>query len=378
MKTNSFIAIYIDYKPVLFISMSAMLEGFEFKVIKKDRSSGARAGEFKTPHGTFLTPAFMPVGSRATVRSLSPEQLKSANVSIILCNAYHLSKRPGQKIVQELGGLHKFMNWDGPILTDSGGFQVFSLAKLTRLTDDGVEFREPISGDTVFFTPERVIEIEEALGPDIIMPFDQPVAYPSTYEEAKQALERTLKWAGRSLSAKTREDQMLFGIIQGGVYKDLRKESVEALLGMGFGGYAIGGLSVGEGSVEMFDTLGPTVELIPEKYPRYLMGVGTPEDIKNAVRMGVDMFDCVLPTRNGRNGWAFTSQGVVRIRNLQYQSDNSPLDPQCGCYTCRSFTKAYLRHLFLAEEILGLSLMSLHNIYYYQTIIKQLREEIVS
>ncbi|MFA5794534.1 MAG: tRNA guanosine(34) transglycosylase Tgt [Candidatus Brocadiia bacterium] len=363
-----------------------MDKAFEFKVIKKDKSSGARAGEFRTPHGTFRTPVFMPVGSQATVKSLSPEQLKSVDVQILLCNAYHLSKRPGEKIIREMGGLHKFMGWDRPILTDSGGFQVFSLAKpdraagksggLVRLSDDGVEFREPISGDTVFFTPERVIEIEEALGPDIIMPFDQPVPYPSSYSDAKSALERTLKWAQRSLDAKRRDDQMLFGIVQGGTYKDLRKESVEALKAMGFKGFAIGGLSVGEDSSVMFETLEPLMELLPEDAPRYLMGVGTPEDIARAIKLGVDMFDCVLPSRNGRNGWAFTSQGVVRIRNLQYQTDKSPLDPDCDCYTCRNFTKSYLRHLFQAEEILGLSLMSLHNIRYYQKLVFVLRDGI--
>lgn len=354
-----------------------MADGFEFKVIKKDPSSRARAGEFRTPHGTFQTPAFMPVGSQATVKSLTPEQLKSANVPILLCNAYHLAKRPGEKIIRQLGGLHKFMNWDGPILTDSGGFQVFSLSKLTKLTDDGVEFREPVSGDAVLFTPERVMEIEESLGADIIMPFDQPVSYPSTYEMTRAALNRTLEWAKRSIAAKKNDNQMLFGIVQGGIYKDLRRQSVEALLEIGFPGYAIGGLSVGEGCDLMFKSLEPVMEMIPEQYPRYLMGVGMPEDIARAVKMGVDMFDCVLPTRNGRNGWAFTSQGVVRIRNQKYQSDELPLDPECGCYACKNFTRAYLRHLFQAEEILGLSLVSLHNIYYYQGLMAKLRSEIM-
>jgi len=352
------------------------MNGFSFKIIARDKNTKARIGEFTTPHGTFLTPAFMPVGTQATVKTLSPRDLKDAKVSILLCNAYHLSCRPGEEIIQKLGGLHKFMNWSGPILTDSGGYQVFSLARLVRVTDEGVEFKSEPSGEKKFFTPEKVIEIQEALGPDIIMPLDQPVPYPTTYELSKQAVERTLDWAIRSLKSKKREDQMLFGIIQGATFKDLRTYCTEKLLDMEFPGYAIGGLSVGEGRDVMFENLQTVMDIIPPKYPRYFMGVGTPEDIIRAIGMGVDLFDCVLPTRNGRNGWAFTSKGIIRLRNSIHKDDNSPLDENCDCYTCRNFSRGYLRHLFNTEEILGLSLVSLHNIYYYESLTEKCREAI--
>ncbi|MBI4712123.1 MAG: tRNA guanosine(34) transglycosylase Tgt [Planctomycetes bacterium] len=351
---------------------------FSFSIKAKDVGSSARLGEFSTPHGSFETPCFMPVATQATVKTLSPEQINLTKSSIILSNAYHLSRRPGEKVIQELGGLHKFMNWPGPILTDSGGFQVFSLAKLNKVTDEGVQFRDPVNGDAISFTPESVIKIQEALGPDIIMPLDQPVPYPTTLEMAKRANERTTNWARRSLAAKSRTDQMLFGIVHGSTYKDLRRQSAESLVELGFKGYAIGGLSVGEGTDLLFDSLGPALEILPGDAPRYLMGVGTPEDIVRAVNMGVDMFDCVLPTRNGRNGWAFTSEGVVRIKNLQYQKDLSSLDAKCGCYTCRNFSKGYLRHLFMSGEILGMTLMSIHNIYYYQALMEGIRNKIIS
>lgn len=362
-----------------------MTDTFSFNIIARDKTTQARAGEFRTPHGTFLTPAFMPVATHATIKTLSPRDLKNAKVSILLCNAYHLNRRPGEAIIRELGGLHKFMNWDGPILTDSGGYQVFSLSRLTRVTDEGVEFKSDPDGSPTFFTPERVIEIQEALGSDIIMPIDQLVAYPTSYEMARVAMERTLEWARKSLQAKKRLDQtrlndsvgqVLFGIIQGSTFKDLRTHCTEKLLEMGFPGYAIGGLCVGEGTTLMFETLQVMLDIIPPQYPRYFMGAGTPEDMIRAIGMGVDLFDCVLPTRNGRNGWAFTSNGIVRLRNSIHKNDKSPLDENCGCYTCQNFSRAYLRHLFNAEEILGLSLVSLHNIYYYETLMEKAREAI--
>jgi queuine tRNA-ribosyltransferase len=370
-----------------------MANNFSFKLIATDRSTKARVGEFSTPHGTFQTPAFMPVATQATVKTLSPRDIKDAKASIILCNAYHLSRRPGEDIIKELGGLHNFMNWNGPILTDSGGYQVFSLSKLTKVIDDGVEFKSEPDGNKIFLTPERVIEIEEALGPDIIMPLDQPVAYPTTAELARLAMERTLNWAKRSLAAQKRKDQtrlrqpacgtgrgyggqVLFGIIQGATFKELRKECTERLLEMEFPGYAIGGLSVGENNDLMFEMLQTMTDIIPETHPRYFMGMGTPADMLRSIAMGVDMFDCVLPTRNGRNGWAFTSKGIVRLRNSVHKNDPAPLDENCQCYTCHNFSRAYLRHLFNAEEILGLSLVSSHNIYYYQTLMENVRQAI--
>lgn len=353
-----------------------MSQPFRFTIIARDKSTRARVAEFSTPHGSFLTPAFLPVASQATVKTLSPRDLKEAKVSILLANAYHLSQRPGAEIIQQLGGLHKFMNWTGPLLTDSGGYQIFSLGKLSRVTDEGVAFHSKTDGSTLFFTPERVIQIQEALGPDIIMPLDQPVPYPATYEMAKKALTRTLDWAKRSLAAQTRTDQMLFGIIQGATFKDLRQQSTEELISLGCPGYAIGGLSMGEGEHLMFENLELVTSLLPPDYPRYFMGVGTPEDIIHSIALGVDLFDCVLPTRNGRNGWAFTTSGIIRLRNSIYKNDPSPLDAHCGCYTCQHFSRSYLRHLFNAGEILGMSLVSLHNIYYYETLMEQAREVI--
>lgn len=349
---------------------------FNFNIVTKDKSSKARQAEFTTPHGKFQTPAFMPVGTKATVKTLTPDNLKDAGVDIFIANTFHLHRYPGEKVIANMGGIHKFMNWDRPIVTDSGGFQVFSLAKLTDISDEGVEFKDPINGSTIFFTPEKVIEIQEAIGADIIVQLDQPVPYPSSYEETKDATLRSLKWAQRSLKAKTRKDQLLWGIVQGGTYDDLRRLSAQSLLDMGFKGFAIGGLSVGEGSELMFKAVATTLEIIPQEFPRYLMGVGTPEDIITCINLGVDLFDCVLPTRNGRNGYAFTSNGIVRIKNKQYQEDNTPLDSNCKCYTCTNFTKAYLRHLFQTEEILGMTLMSIHNIHYFETLVRRIKEKI--
>ncbi|MBI4833282.1 MAG: tRNA guanosine(34) transglycosylase Tgt [Planctomycetes bacterium] len=365
-----------------------MADNFSFKITAKDRSTKARVADYHTPHGVFQTPAFMPVATQATVKTLTPRDIKDAKASIILCNAYHLSRRPGEDIIKGLGGLHNFMNWDGPILTDSGGYQVFSLSKLTKVTDDGVEFKSEPDGNKIFLTPERVIEIQEALGPDIIMPLDQPVAYPATKEMARVALERTLNWAKRSLESQKRHDQtrlrqgyggqVLFGIIQGATFTELRKECTEKLLEMEFPGYAIGGLSVGENNSLMFEMLQTMTAIIPETHPRYFMGMGTPADMLRSIALGIDMFDCVLPTRNGRNGWAFTSKGIVRLRNSIHKDDPAPLDENCQCYTCRNFSRAYLRHLFNAEEILGLTLVSMHNIYYYQTLMEEARKAIKS
>lgn len=346
-----------------------------FKIIKKDSSTQARIGEFTTSHGKFSTPAFMPVGSQATIKTLSPFDIKSAKVEILLCNAYHLALRPGEKVIQGLGGLHKFMDWHGPILTDSGGYQIFSRAKQTHITDQGVEFKDPKTGSTLSLTPERVIDIQRALGSDIMMPLDQPIAYPCTHEEAQRAMERSIDWAKRSTKYLTKDD-CLFGIVQGSVFNDLRKQCTQELIELGFPGYAIGGLCVGESEEQMFESLSITTANIPTEVPRYFMGVGTPQDILKSIKLGVDMFDCVLPTRNGRNGWAFTSEGVVRIRNSRHTSDKTPLDKNCDCYTCTHFSRAYLRHLFMSEELLGLRLVSLHNVYYYETLMERAREAI--
>jgi queuine tRNA-ribosyltransferase len=349
-----------------------------FRILAQDKGTKARVCEITTAHGTFLTPCFMPVATNATVKTLTPDNLKECNVFVLISNAYHLHRKPGEKVIEKLGGLHKFMNWHRPILMDSGGFQVFSLSELTDVSDEGVEFKDPLNGNTIFFTPERVIGIQESLGADIIVQLDQPVPYPSSYEITKEATLRSLNWAKRSINAKKRSNQLLWGIVQGGVFNDLRKLSAKSLLDMGFEGFAIGGLSVGEGQELMFSAIESILEILPDKYPRYLMGVGTPEDIIKAINMGIDLFDCVLPTRNARNGYAFTSNDVVRIKNLQYQTDESPLDSNCRCYTCRNFSRAYLRHLFLAEEILGLSLLSLHNVYYFQYITETIRQKILT
>ncbi len=346
-----------------------------FKLLTQDTSTQARLGEFTTPHGKFSTPAFMPVGSQGTVKTLTPEDIKSTKAEIILCNAYHLALRPGEKIIQELGGLHKFMDWHGPILTDSGGYQIFSRAKQTHITDQGVEFKDPKTGSKLSLTPERVIDIQRTLGSDIMMPLDQPIAYPCTREEAKRAMERSIDWAKRSAKYMTKDD-CLFGITQGSVFDDLRQECTKRLVELKFPGYAIGGLCVGENGTQMFEMLEASVTNIPKELPRYFMGVGTPLDILKSIKLGVDMFDCVLPTRNGRNGWAFTSQGVVRMRNNRHQTDKAPLDKNCDCYTCTHFSRAYLRHLFMSGEILGLKLVSLHNVYYYQTLIRRARAAI--
>lgn len=348
-----------------------------FRLLASDKDTNARCGEIITAHGKLDTPAFMPVGTQATVKTLIPDQLKDANVSALLCNAYHLTLRPGESVIRKIGGLHKFMNWDRVIITDSGGYQVFSLKGRTYITDDGVEFQSPIDGSKIFLAPEKVMEIQHALGADIIMAFDECLPYPCERDRAKQSIYRTINWAERCLTNHKKNDQALFAIVQGGVFKDIREECADRLVEMEFDGYAIGGLSVGEGNLLMNEVLEYTTPRLPEDKPRYLMGVGFPKDIMDGIERGIDMFDCVIPTRNGRNGCAFTTEGKVKIHNSRYRTDERPLDENCNCYTCSNFSRAYIRHLFTANEILGLGLMSLHNIYYFEEIMRKARKSII-
>ena len=348
-----------------------------YELLHIDKNSGARRGVVHTSHGDIQTPIFMPVGTLATVKSMSPEELKNdVKAQIILSNTYHLYLRPGHDIVKEAGGLHKFMNWDKPILTDCGGFQVFSLSKLRKITEDGVLFNSHLDGSKHMFTPEKVIEIEEALGADIIMSFDECCEYPSTYEYTKQSMERTTRWAKRCKEAHTRKDQGLFGIIQGGFYKDLREKSAKDLIDLDFPGYAIGGISVGEPKKEFLDILRYTAPLMPENKPRYLMGVGSPDYLIEASLAGIDMCDCVLPTRLARHGTAMTSKGKLVIRNNEFARDWNHLDDECDCYTCKNYTRAYLRHLIKTNEILGMRLISLHNLRFLTRLMEQVRIEI--
>ena len=340
------------------------------------RAGQARCGILSTPHGTAETPLFMPVGTKAAVKTLAPDDLRKAGISMILANTYHLALRPGGETVARMGGLHRFMAWDGPILTDSGGFQAFSLAKLAKVDEEGISFQSHLDGTPVRLTPERVVEIQEKLGPDVMMPLDHLVPWPCTEAAAREAMERTHRWAARSKAAQQRPDMALFGIVQGSVFRPLREASAAALAAMDFPGYAIGGLSVGEGQERMLETLAWTTPLLPGDKPRYLMGVGTPSDLVHAVRLGVDLFDCILPTRLGRNGWAYTSRGVVKVKQERYREDSAPLDPACDCDTCRIFSLAYLRHLYVTEEILGLRLLSCHNIRFYARLMARMREMI--
>lgn len=348
-----------------------------FRTLAVDKQTKARCGELKLAQHCIPTPVFMPVGTQGTVKTLTPWHLKGTDTKIILSNAYHLCLRPGEKIIKRLGGLHKFMGWDGAIISDSGGYQVFSLTGLTKVSDNGVEFQSPVDGTRFFFTPERMTQIQNDIGADIIMAFDECVPYPCEQDRASVAVKRTLEWAERCLDTHKNTQQTLFGIVQGSVFKEIRIECARNLVKMNFEGYAIGGLSVGEGSFLMNEVLDYTVDYLPDDKPRYLMGVGFPVDVLDAVERGIDMFDCVVPTRNGRNGCAFTSTGRVKILNSQYKEDAGPLDRACSCYTCQNFSRAYLRHLFLAHEILGLTLISLHNIFYFQNLMRQIRESIV-
>ncbi|MDO4800480.1 MAG: tRNA guanosine(34) transglycosylase Tgt [Bacillota bacterium] len=350
---------------------------FEFELIKESKKSGARLGRLHTPHGVIHTPIFMPVGTQATVKAMTPEEVDALGAEIILSNTYHLFLRPGSDLVREAGGLHRFMNWNKPILTDSGGFQVFSLGALRKITEEGVEFRSHIDGAKHFLTPERVMQIENDLGADIIMAFDECPPYPADHDYVKQSLERTTRWLARCKDAhKDTERQALFGIVQGGVYRDLREQSANEITAIDLPGYAIGGLSVGEPKELMYEVLDYTVPLLPKQKPRYLMGVGSADALLEGVKRGVDMFDCVLPTRVARNGLAMTSQGNVSIKNAQYTRDFSPLDPECDCYTCKNYTKAYLRHLYKANEILSARLLTTHNLRFLLQYMKNIRQAI--
>ncbi|HEX5137678.1 MAG TPA: tRNA guanosine(34) transglycosylase Tgt [Planctomycetota bacterium] len=337
----------------------------------------ARAGLLETPHGTVETPAFMPVGTRGSVRGILPTQLAEAKAQILLANAYHLFLRPGDGVVKDLGGLHGFTGWTGPWLTDSGGFQVFSLGELVKVVEEGVTFKSPIDGTSHFLTPEDSMRIQESLGADIIMAFDECVRQPATPEQTSAAVDRTIRWARRCRDAHRREDQMLFGIVQGGTAKGERDRCAAPLLRLDFPGYAIGGLSVGESRDAMLGTLDHTVALLPRAKPRYFMGLGKPEDLLDAIRRGIDMFDCVIGTRNGRHGTVFTSEGALHLRNKRFERDQGPLDPACGCPACRGFSRAYLSHLFKAEEMLGPILGSLHNTWHLVGLVRKAREEIL-
>jgi queuine tRNA-ribosyltransferase len=347
-----------------------------FRVLYKDGRSQGRVGELTTGHGAVATPAFMPVGSQATVKGISPEELTGLGAEMVLCNAYHLYLRPGHRVIEEMGGLHRFMGWPRAILTDSGGYQVFSLAPLRKVTDDGVTFQSHLDGSLHHLTPELAIEIQESLGADVAMVLDECLRYPATAEEAEAALARTTVWARRCRDACRRPDQALFGIVQGAHYPDLRARAAADLVKIGFDGYALGGLSVGEDKPAMHAAIEASVDELPESAPRYLMGVGTPEDLIEGVARGIDLFDCVMPTRHGRTGWLFTSFGRVLIKNAQYARDASPVDPACACPVCRTYSRAYLRHLFLAKEMLGVRLNTLHNLHYILTLMAELREAI--
>ena len=353
------------------------MAAIEYELLHIDKNSGARRGVIHTPHGDIQTPIFMPVGTQATVKSMTPEELKNdVEAQIILSNTYHLYLRPGHKLVKEAGGLHKFMNWDRPILTDSGGFQVFSLSSLRKITEEGVTFNSHLDGSKHLFTPEKVMEIEEALGADIAMCFDECCPYPSSYEYTRDSMERTTRWAKRCKDAHKREDQGLFGIIQGGFYEDLRKKSAEDLIKLDFPGYAIGGISVGEPKEEFLKMLRYTTPLMPEDKPRYLMGVGTPDYLIEAALSGIDMCDCVLPTRLARHGTALTSKGKIVVRNAEYEKDWTPLDDECDCYTCKNYSRAYIRHLVKTNEILGIRLLSLHNLRFLTRLMENVRTAI--
>jgi len=349
-------------------------EKMNFKLLGND--GDARRGRLSFSRGVVETPAFMPVGTYGTVKSMTPEELTGLGAQIILGNTFHLMLRPGTEIIQQHGDLHDFMHWQGPILTDSGGFQVFSLAKMRKITEAGVSFRSPVNGSKVFLDPEASMQVQRELGSDIVMSFDECTPYPATERQARSSMELSMRWAARSKKAHGDNPSALFGIVQGGMYPELRGESVSALKEVGFDGYAIGGLSVGETEEERMMILEATLPQLPEDHPRYLMGVGTPGDIIEAVAKGVDMFDCVIPTRHARTGFLYTSEGVLRIRNARYTKDTRPLDAQCGCYTCQHYSRSYLRHLDKCGEILGSRLSTIHNLYYYQSLMKSLRDAI--
>jgi queuine tRNA-ribosyltransferase len=350
---------------------------FSFDVLVQDRHTRARIGRISTPHGELTTPAFMPVGTQASVKAVTPEELLGCRAEIVLANTYHLYLRPGHTLIQGLGGLHHFMHWDRPILTDSGGFQVYSLARLRKLSEEGVLFQSHLNGSRHLLTPEKAVEIQESLGSDIAMVLDECVPYPATYDYARSSQELTTRWARRATAARRRPEQALFGIVQGGMYADLRQKSAQELVELDFQGYALGGFSVGETKGLMYDLIGQTAAYLPADKPRYLMGVGTPADLLECVKRGIDMFDCVMPTRNARNGYLFTRQGKLIIKNARYAQDVRPIDPECLCYTCRHYSRAYLRHLFMAEEILSPRLNTIHNLHYYMDVMHTIRTAIV-
>jgi len=350
-----------------------------FELLATD--GAARRGRLTTPHGVVETPVFMPVGTRGTVKSLTPDDVQGSGAQIVLANTYHLFLRPGPALIRELGGLHRFMGWDGPILTDSGGFQVFSLSKLRRISEDGVRFRSPIDGAEHALSPEEVIAVQQALGSDIMMPLDECLAYPATRETAEASLALTVRWARRSQAARRAgapSAQALFGIVQGGSVVDLRRRAVDETVALGFDGYAIGGLAVGEPKALLYDLSAVAAEALPEDRARYLMGVGKPEDLLEAVARGVDMFDCVLPTRNARNGQAFTADGPLSIKQARFTRDPAPLEDDCACYACRRFSRAYVRHLWMAQELLAYRLLSLHNLHFFARLMAQTRAAIAA
>lgn len=349
------------------------MSAIEFSITANDPASAARTGSIATPHGTIPTPIFMPVGTQATVKAMTPDELVQVGARIILGNTYHLYLRPGHELVRKMGGLHKFMQWHGPILTDSGGFQVFSLGELRKITEEGVKFQSHIDGSYHFISPETSIAIQEALGADIIMCFDECPPSPGNFEYVSRSLEMTTRWARRCKEAKTRPDQALFGIVQGGIFPELRRKSMDQLQEIGFDGYALGGVSVGEEKERMLDVMNFSAPLFPADKPRYVMGIGTPEDLIEGINAGYDMFDCVMPTRNARNGMLFTSQGRVNIKRGEYLDDESPLDPECSCYVCRTFSRSYLRHLFRCGEILSARLNTHHNLHYYLNLMDSAR-----
>jgi queuine tRNA-ribosyltransferase len=338
----------------------------------------ARRGRLDTAHGSIDTPAFMPVGTYGAVKGMSPQEVRDLGAQIILGNTFHLWLRPGLEVIAAHRGLHRFIGWNGPILTDSGGFQVFSLGKLRKISEEGVKFQSPVNGDACFLTPEESMRIQRVLDSDIVMAFDECTPHPATHEEAHHSMRLSMRWAARSRAAHEGNPNALFGIVQGGMYEDLRDESLRELTAIGFDGYAIGGLSVGEPKADMLRILRHTAPRLPADRPRYLMGVGTPADIVAAVSAGIDMFDCVLPTRNARNGWLYTRHGVIKLRNARYRDDLAPLDADCACYTCRNFTRAYLHHLQRVNEMLGARLNTLHNLHYYQELMAGLREAITA
>jgi queuine tRNA-ribosyltransferase len=350
------------------------MDAIRYELVKKSSDSSARLGKVYTPHGVIDTPVFMPVGTQATVKAMTPEELKGMGAQIILSNTYHLYMRPGEKLIEKAGGLHKFMNWDLPILTDSGGFQVFSLSNLRDIKEEGVTFKSHIDGSKHFISPEKAIEIQNDLGADIIMCFDECLPHPCEHDYASNSLNRTIRWAGRCKEThKNTDNQSLFGIIQGGMFRDLREKSVKEMLEIDFPGYSIGGLSIGEPKPIMYDVLDWTVHLLPENKPRYLMGVGSPDCIFEGVQRGIDMFDCVLPTRIARNGTVFTSSGKLVVRNAQYAEDFRPLDEECECYACKNYSRSYIRHLFKAGEILGARLTTIHNLHFLIKLMERIR-----